>query len=147
MNRSSLFGISATLCFLSLVVAELDARVWYVSADQSGDAPTIAAALDSAFAGDTVLVAAGTYEIQSLQMKDGVTLTSEQGPQLTRLVPTCKRAIESTPFHVISCCIELRAMRYQPNAFLRMLRVENRASPTLLLRHRRIVNVAVAYAR
>jgi hypothetical protein len=50
-------------------------RIWYVP----DDAPTIAAAIDSAFAGDTIIVRSGTYIEGGLNMKDGVVLEGETG--------------------------------------------------------------------
>jgi predicted outer membrane repeat protein len=53
-----------TLTVLVLICAlpfSVQARTWYVKADQSGDAPTIQAAVDSTVAGDSILVAPGTY--------------------------------------------------------------------------------------
>jgi hypothetical protein len=68
------------------------ARTWYVKVDGTGDAPTIRAAVDSSTAGDTVLVAPGTYEISSAAyVKPETVLISEQGPVVTRLMP---RAID-----------------------------------------------------
>jgi Right handed beta helix region len=44
-----------------LLPGSVDARVWDVFVDGSGDAPTIQAAIDSAAAGDVVRVGPGTY--------------------------------------------------------------------------------------
>ncbi len=54
-------------------------RVWHIRPDGSGDAPTIAAGLDSAQAGDTVLIACGTYHEYNLRMKEGVTVRGQTG--------------------------------------------------------------------
>lgn len=58
------------------------ARTWNVSPDHQGDAPTVAAALDSAQPGDVVLLAPGVYTWTTegtpaptmLQMRPGITL-------------------------------------------------------------------------
>jgi hypothetical protein len=69
------------------VPVTVDARTWYVKQDGTGDAPTIAAAVDSSALGDTILVAKGMYEIGEIDMKNGVVLMSESGPYETKLVP------------------------------------------------------------
>jgi hypothetical protein len=62
-------------------------RTWRVNAAGTGDARTIAAALDSCAAGDSVLVAAGEYQIDSHMIigDDQVTLVSEAGAAATVL--------------------------------------------------------------
>lgn len=62
-------------------------RTWYVKADGSGDTPSISAACDSAAVADTVLIAAGEYEISGLRISNGIVFASESGPAVTRLVP------------------------------------------------------------
>jgi len=74
------FVMLFTIIFL--IAPPASSRTWYIEPDGSGDAPTIQAGLDLAQAGDTVLVAAGTYEEQ-LDMTSGVVLISEDGPDVT----------------------------------------------------------------
>ncbi|MEE8576871.1 MAG: right-handed parallel beta-helix repeat-containing protein, partial [candidate division Zixibacteria bacterium] len=66
-----------------------ETRVWYVKPDGTGDAPTIGAAYDAANAGDTILLAAGTFigagnTYVQLGGKSLV-VTSESGPNLTTI--------------------------------------------------------------
>lgn len=55
------------------------ARMWHVFPDGSGDAPTIAAAIDSSSAPDTIAVHPGTYFEDELQLKGGTSLLGVGG--------------------------------------------------------------------
>ena len=87
-----------SLTTLSLLLPTATAaETWYIKADGSGDLPTIQTAIDTAQAGDTVLVAAGSYTWTTqggvptccgttmIDMKSDVTLLSESGPAATVL--------------------------------------------------------------
>lgn len=81
------------LLVLSGLAPPLDARTWRVNVDGTGDAPTIQAAIDSAAAGDTVLLSPGTYLWSSqaasqhsmVILKPGLTLRGEAGAAATIL--------------------------------------------------------------
>jgi hypothetical protein len=84
-SLKSVFVVTGVICALA---SSAFARTWYVRVDGTGDAPSIAAAMDSSVSGDTVLVAAGTYEIDGfITVTEGITLLSENGPYETKLVP------------------------------------------------------------
>jgi parallel beta-helix repeat protein len=82
MRLSSVVAV-ALIVFLSPAG---HARTWRVNEAGTGDAPSIAAALDSCAAGDSVLVAPGDYQIDSdLFIDSRVTLVSETGAEATVL--------------------------------------------------------------
>lgn len=71
-----------------LVLADAaESRTWHVHQDGGGDAPTIQAAIDSSRAGDSILIAPGTYAQGTVLIggKDSLTIKSEQGPGQTFL--------------------------------------------------------------
>lgn len=80
---------------LLLDVTAAEARVWTVRQDRTGDVPTLQAAIDTARAGDEILVEPGVYSwdnqgtgtafgvIQFLRDKNGIWMHSSAGPQAT----------------------------------------------------------------
>ena len=97
MNSSCKCAASALL-LIAVAASPAAARIWYVTVDGSGDAPTIQAAIDATSAGDSVVLAAGAYTWNAqggdhvglpgpsmLNMRSGVTLRSESGPAITIL--------------------------------------------------------------
>jgi len=68
----------AGLLFLILTTPAYP-RTWYITPDGTGAAPTIRAGIDSAVAGDTVLVLPGIYFESNIRMKAGISLLSEGG--------------------------------------------------------------------
>jgi hypothetical protein len=72
---------------LLLLPVVLLGATWNVLEDGTGDAPTINAAMDSATAGDTVLVWPGDYHIvlDSFRIKADVHLVSQGGPSVTTM--------------------------------------------------------------
>ncbi|MFH1218990.1 MAG: right-handed parallel beta-helix repeat-containing protein [Candidatus Eisenbacteria bacterium] len=68
-----------------LVTGQARARTWAIRSDGSGDAPTVRAGLDSARAGDTVLVYPGEYEVAGGPVRDYVNLVSYGGRDVTTL--------------------------------------------------------------
>ena len=68
--------LPASVLILSVLLSSpLFANTWHVPVD----APTIQAGVDAASAGDTVLVACGTYFEHDIVMKSGICLRSDTG--------------------------------------------------------------------
>jgi len=75
--RNCLIALEVMLCLWPLPAYS---RVWYVRNDGTGDAPTIQAAIDSAAAGDTIILAKGIFTEQSIIRctdKNNLVITSE----------------------------------------------------------------------
>jgi hypothetical protein len=68
-----------SMLFAVLLAGPVSSKTWTILSDGTGDAPTIQAGIDSASAGDTVLVACGTYYETDIALKSGIVLTSETG--------------------------------------------------------------------
>src|SRR5437867_11196812 len=89
-HRIALLGATLAQVF---AVRAVDARTWHVLPDSTGDAPTIQAAIDSARAGDEILLAPGVYRRSSqgdngnrfnpsmVTVKAGLTLRGEGGAE------------------------------------------------------------------
>lgn len=88
----------AVLLAAGTLIHSADAKVWHITPDGSGDAATIQGGIDAAAVGDEVLVAAGMYTWNTqggdhvgipgpslINMRSGVTLRSESGPEVTIL--------------------------------------------------------------
>ena len=93
MFRQSFLAVPLPLLILFVLALPAAADVWYVPVD----APTIQAGIDSAKAGDEVVVACGSYLEHSLQMKPGVWLRSEAGD------PGCVVIDAQSQGRVLSC--------------------------------------------
>lgn len=77
-----------SIILLCIYIHPAYSRTWHVYADMSGDAPTVAAAIDSASTGDTILVAPGSYvtgDDIGLYINKNLHLISELGPESTAL--------------------------------------------------------------
>ena len=97
MPRQSCIPVAAGVLLVFLCAAGAGARTWYVKPDGTGDAPTVRGAMDSARAGDEVLLAPGIYRrsregddgavsnASMIRMKAGVTLRGEAGPERTAI--------------------------------------------------------------
>jgi hypothetical protein len=87
---------------LFLAPREGQVRTWYVTADSTGDAPFIRAAIDSAATGDTVLVAPGTYVFPACRwIRKGIVMKSEAGPLETKILSG------GPPIHYPGCAFNI----------------------------------------
>jgi hypothetical protein len=102
MNKKSVLMTVVMVCVLSLlVVGAAEGAVITVRADGTGDYPTIQAAINAAFNGDTVLVADGTYTGNGNRDIDflgkAITVCSENGPE--NCIIDCQNSGRGFYFH------------------------------------------------
>lgn len=78
-------SLAFVLIFILLAASSASARIWLVNPIGTADAPTPQAAMDSAQAGDEVVLTPGTYTYKGygVFMKSGVVLRSQSGPETT----------------------------------------------------------------
>ena len=81
----SRFSAILLACAVLIVPATGHSVTWHVPTQ----CPTIQAGIDSASAGDTVLVACGTYYEDDIVMKSGICLRSETGQESGRRSSVC----------------------------------------------------------
>ena len=80
--------ILVALIAILVYAAATESATWYIKADGTGDAPSIQAGVDSATAGDTVLVGPGIHPVvDDIELPIGVNIISEAGPAVTILHP------------------------------------------------------------
>ena len=79
MTKSPIIKFSYILVVLliSFLPGRTDSRIWYVLPDSSGDAPTIAAAVDSCSTGDTVFLANGIYVETGIILNKNISIVGE----------------------------------------------------------------------
>jgi len=77
--------LAMTLTTTLALVVPARATTWQIQADGQGDAPTVQAGIDSAVAGDTVLVSPGTYNEDLDFVGKNLVLRSQLGPEVTIL--------------------------------------------------------------
>lgn len=75
----------AVLAGVVLLPAQSSGRTWHIQVDGSGDSPTVQAGIDSAAAGDTILVAPGRYIENINFLGKDVAVISDMGPEATTL--------------------------------------------------------------
>jgi len=73
------------VALLFCLASPLQARTWEITVDGLGDAPTVQAGIDSAGAGDTVLVGPGTYYENLVLQSKNIALRSQLGAASTML--------------------------------------------------------------
>jgi hypothetical protein len=82
--------LRAIVVFATLVAAgSSQSRTWRVNADETGDAPTIQAAIDSSAAGDTITLASGSFTLNSniqFHSKTTLVINSDAGQAPTDLI-------------------------------------------------------------
>jgi len=71
--------------FSLIVSGAVRTKTWHVYSDGSGDAPTIAAAVDSASDGDHIFVYQGEYREHDIVVEKPVTIKGIRGPSTTRV--------------------------------------------------------------
>ncbi len=121
--RPSPLGTAAALTLALLgsafVPRPAAARTWNISADGTGDAPTIQAGIDSAAVGDTVLVGPGTYYENILFRGRDIVLKGLAGPEATiihgspTVIPTGLQAAPAP----LDMCFDGEPRHLFPDAF------------------------------